>query len=62
MPFIDDCDFDDESEHEEGVTCNRCGTTGLEWVDCGGNPTRWVLFDGKRKHECRTAAPASDFL
>ncbi len=27
------------------VTCNRCGAKNLEWVDAGGNPTRYRLFE-----------------
>ena len=61
MPFIDDYESDENDEPAQ-VSCNRCGKRDLEWVDCGGNPTRWVLFDGNRKHVCNTAAPASDFL
>ena len=47
---------DHEDEPAEAPTCNRCGKTDLEWVDTGGAPTRWRLFDGNRLHECPPAS------
>ena len=43
---------------EPTTTCNRCGQTDLEWVDCG---TQWRLYEGDKLHVCKTAAPQSDF-
>lgn len=41
------------------VTCKRCGTPGLEWVDTG---VRWRLIDERgRPHECGQVAKAEDF-
>lgn len=54
-PMLDDYDDVDE-EHTSGglpakeVTCNRCGATGLEWIDIGMR--RWRLYDGMKLHVC----------
>lgn len=52
--------FDEEVDAKaqpDEITCNRCGQRGLEWVDCGGNPTRWKLYQGSRLHVCKVVAP-----
>lgn len=39
-------------------TCNRCGAEDLEWVDIGGRPARWKLYEGRKPHVCRQTNPA----
>lgn len=59
IPFIDDPD-DDLTYGAAEVTCKRCGATDLEWVDTGGKPARWRLYDGNKLHTCPSAT-ADDF-
>ena len=50
MSVISDDEIPFDEDDEEGVTCNRCGATGLEWVNTG---RRWRLFDGDgTPHAC----------
>lgn len=62
MRFLDEVEDDGRDDYEPAeVACNRCGKTGLEWVNCGGSPVRWRLFDGGKLHACKTAATADEF-
>ena len=50
---------DDEQDNDEGVTCRRCGATGLEWINTG---VRYRLMDDTGKfHQCQSKARADDF-
>lgn len=57
--------FNNEPEYEDDeraseATCKRCGKEGLEWVDTGGNPARWHLYDGMKLHVCKNAVASAD--
>ena len=67
FPFPDEAEqggfnYEDDEPHEP-PTCNRCGTPDLEWVDTGGRPARWRLYEGQRLHVCKqiSQATADDF-
>lgn len=50
---------DEPDDNDEGVTCRRCGATGLEWINTG---VRWRLMDDAGKfHVCAAKADPSDF-
>lgn len=50
---------DNPEPNEDGVTCKRCGVSGLEWRDTG---VRWRLYDANVKpHVCSNEAAADDF-
>lgn len=51
---------DDNEDTDSGdVTCNRCGKTELEWVDCGS--AGWKLYEGMKLHVCRNVASKNEF-
>ena len=51
-PYIDE--EDDGWSAADGVTCNRCGKTGLEWG--GPNKGKFTLFNEMGKpHQCNAA-------
>jgi hypothetical protein len=52
-------DPDADPGDEATVTCDRCGKTNLERVNCG--TVGWKLYEGERLHVCKTAARAEDF-
>jgi hypothetical protein len=48
-----------DDNEDEGVTCRRCGATGLEWINTG---VRYRLMgDDGKFHECATKPDTSDF-
>jgi len=63
VPFHNHHDREDDEDDLDGVTCNRCGETGLYWQSrwTPDGSERSVLFDSatRRAHECR--ASADDF-
>jgi hypothetical protein len=61
IDWIDDPEIDDPGFQTRTATCRRCGKAGLEWVDCGGRPTHWKLYDGMKLHRCDNAGAIDDF-
>lgn len=55
------CDpFDEPDDYgDEGVTCKRCGESGLEWFHTG---VRWRLMEADGAfHVCSNDSAADDF-
>jgi len=56
MSAIDDLVwlYDEDEEGPLEVTCSRCGTPGLHWLEVHG---QWRLFTaGERLHDCNRKA------
>lgn len=51
--------YDEPDDDDKGITCRRCGATGLEWINTG---VRYRLMDDAGKfHVCKPTADMCDF-
>lgn len=54
----------DDPDDEDGVTCRRCGETGLQWQaywKARGEEGARLIDAAGRPHKCKSSASADEF-